>query len=222
MRSPLATARRQALRLAYGFLYGPGAITYEGIAALVSVGEWAAWRRAAVGHVRGQDVLELGLGTGRLIPELAGDHCYTGLDPSPWMQRVARRYHYRHHGGPGSARPARAPHLVRGRAEALPFGGCVFDSVIATFPTSYIFDPRTHAEIRRVLRPEGRLIVVAEAYLRPSGRLAKLANLALELTGDRLTPALADSLRTSGFAVTEVSEHHPRSTSSILIARQPR
>ena len=46
-----------------------------------------------------------------------------------------------------------------------------FDTVISTFPSEYIYDPDTIAEVVRVLRPGGRFIVVEGANLLPIGFL---------------------------------------------------
>ena len=214
MKAPIRAARRAVLRAAFALLYGPGALTYEVVSAVGSLGEWSAWRRSALGLVRGSEVLELGFGTGRLIPELAHGRRYTGLDPAPWMHRQTRAW-LRRTGGP-------SVRLVRGRAEALPFREASFDSLVATFPTAYILDPRAHAEIRRVLRPGGRLVVVAEAALRRVGPMAALANWALALSGDGSAPPLADALRSAGFSVSELAVQHPRSSSAVILAERPR
>jgi hypothetical protein len=42
---------------------------------------------------------------------------------------------------------------------------------VSTFPTEYISDPATIREIGRVLRPDGRLIVVLSASLLPANLL---------------------------------------------------
>ena len=58
--------------------------------------------------------------------------------------------------------------LCRAKAQRLPFPDNYFANVIATFPTNYIFEPDTVAEIYRVLstNPTGRLIIVIEGQLR--------------------------------------------------------
>lgn len=74
-----------------------------------------------------------------------------------------------------------APRLVTGVAQALPFRDQSADSLVATFPAEYILDPATHAEIRRVLVPNGRLVIVPLAQLDP-GLYTRLIDLAYRLT----------------------------------------
>ena len=109
----------------------------------------------------GEEVLEVGFGTGdslRQIAELvgpAGKVC--GIDISPGMKGVAE------------ARLARAGlldrvELRRGDATELPFEDNRFDASFMSF-TLELFDtphiPRVLAEIKRVLKPGGRLAVVS-------------------------------------------------------------
>src|SRR5204863_271960 len=49
-----------------------------------------------------------------------------------------------------------------------------FDTVVSTFPSEFIYDPDTIAEVERVLRPAGRLIVIEGANLLPVGFLQPL------------------------------------------------
>ena len=49
--------------------------------------------------------------------------------------------------------------------QALPFAEGVFDTVVATFPTEYIFEPPALGEIKRVLQPDGRLVIVPAAWI---------------------------------------------------------
>src|SRR5258708_30263405 len=59
--------------------------------------------------------------------------------------------------------------VLQSSAQHLPFSDASFDTVVSTFPSEYIYDPDTVAEVERVLRPGGRLIVVEGANLLPVG-----------------------------------------------------
>jgi ubiquinone/menaquinone biosynthesis C-methylase UbiE len=59
--------------------------------------------------------------------------------------------------------------VIQGVAQHLPFSDASFDTVVSTFPSEYIYDPDTIAEVERVLRPGGRLIVIEGANILPIG-----------------------------------------------------
>lgn len=131
-------------------LYHEFAWSYEGVAAAVSLGRWAVWRRMALAEAVGPRVLELGFGTGALLVEGSRRFQMVGLDPSPEMQRVAGR-RLAAHGLLGVR--------VAGCAQALPFAGGSMNTVLATFPAAYILERVTLAECARVLVPGGRLVI---------------------------------------------------------------
>jgi SAM-dependent methyltransferase len=126
-------------------------------------GQWRVWQRQVVPHLRGHDVLELGCGLGDLLADMldAGYAC-RAVEYSPQMVEAARETLRKRNVGSPSL-------IVQGRAQNLPFPSETFDSVVSTFPTEYIYDPATLAEIERVLRPGGRLIVIEGANLLPVG-----------------------------------------------------
>lgn len=142
---------RAFLRLFFRLLYNEFAWSYDLVAWLVSLGQWKAWGRTTLSHLPRDRVLELGHGPGHLLAALAAEE-YTpiGLDLSPAMARQAQQRLQK--------AELQVP-LVRGRAQALPFRGSSFDSVVATFPTEFIVDPHTLQELTRILPPEGRLTV---------------------------------------------------------------
>jgi ubiquinone/menaquinone biosynthesis C-methylase UbiE len=147
--------------------------TYDGVAWLVSRGLWYHWAAAALPFLRGR-VLELGCGTGYMQRALAQQHPAPalGLDISPQMLAHTRRR---------MRRAGTVPRLLRGVAQALPLASGSVQSVLATFPTSYILHPTTLAEIRRVLDNEGRLVVVDAASFARQGSYERLVNLAYRL-----------------------------------------
>lgn len=126
-------------------------------------GQWRTWQRLVLPRLRGHDVLELGCGLGDLLADmLAAGYACQAVEHSPQMLKAARQTLARRQlGSPGL--------ILQGSARHLPFPASSFDSVVSTFPSEYIYDPDTIAEVERVLRPGGRLIVVEGAGLLPVG-----------------------------------------------------
>ncbi|MFI5586036.1 class I SAM-dependent methyltransferase [Amycolatopsis sp. NPDC051758] len=98
------------------------------------------------------EVLEVAVGTGLNLPFYPAEVTLTGLDLSSGMLSLAR----------DRARAIDRPVTLReGSAHALPFADASFDTVVCTFGLCAIPDPATAvAEMTRVLRPGGRLILV--------------------------------------------------------------
>lgn len=181
MPNGLSNCYRRLVRRIFHHFYHEFAWTYDVVAWVVSRGLWVRWALVALPRLRGR-VLELGFGPGHLQLALAPRPGVAGLDASPQMSGItARRLR----------RAGYQPRLARGIAQALPFADATFDTVVATFPAEYILDPQTHAEIRRVLAPHGRLIIIPWAQLNP-GLYARLADLAYRLTL-RTTPGRRDA-----------------------------
>ena len=170
------------VRFGFSLLYHQLAWTYDAVAWLVSFGKWRAWGRTALPHLIGERVLELGHGPGHLLATLVSQGFKPmGLDLSPHMSRLARK-RLRRLGLAGLP-------LVRAPAQELPFAANAFDSVVATFPTPFIVQPDTLAEIARVLRPAGRLVIVAGARLTGRDPLSRFVEWLYRLTGQREIPA---------------------------------
>ncbi|MBD8063273.1 class I SAM-dependent methyltransferase [Oceanitalea stevensii] len=102
------------------------------------------------GEVRGRRVLDAGCGSGPLAAELLRRGAVvTGLDASPAMVELARRRL-------GDDVPLHVGDL----AEPLPFADDSFDDVVASLVLHYLEDwSAPLAELRRVLRPGGRLLL---------------------------------------------------------------
>jgi SAM-dependent methyltransferase len=156
----------RAYRWACARLYLELAWAYDWVSWLVSGGHWRRWQAGVWAEVRGQDVLELGVGTGELLAQ--GSHrrlSMMGVDCSPTMIEVARRRALKKQVG---------MHITMSDGRALPFEEGVFDTVMATFPAGYILEPATVAEMRRVLRRGGRVVLLGlwvELQLGWAGRM---------------------------------------------------
>jgi ubiquinone/menaquinone biosynthesis C-methylase UbiE len=184
------------LRPIFYLLYHQFAWTYDFIAAFVSLGRWRDWVYSSLPYLNGR-VLEIGFGPGHLQQTLNEKAIPTfGVDESPQMTRLAQK---RLHGRGFISR------LVRGCAQYLPYGNGVFDSVIATFPSEYIFDLQTLKEIQRVLGAGGRLIVLPMAWITGTRPLERLAAWLFRITGEApgkpgpISAAIRDRFLLSGF-----------------------
>jgi SAM-dependent methyltransferase len=98
------------------------------------------------------DILELGCGGGTNLQfyDWSQVRTLSGVDPSPELLGRAQD---------ALLRSGRSANFANGIAEALPFENSSFDSVVTTFTLCSVQDPTAALwEVRRVLRPGGRLI----------------------------------------------------------------
>jgi ubiquinone/menaquinone biosynthesis C-methylase UbiE len=143
------------MRVFFNLLYHPFAFTYDFVAAAVSFGKWNDWVRSVIPFISGTRILELGHGPGHLQLALTTRGLDSvAMDESEPMGRIAKR------------RLGNSHKLARAVTQKIPFASETFDSVISTFPSEYIFDPQTLTEAYRVLRSDGRLVVLLSALPR--------------------------------------------------------
>jgi ubiquinone/menaquinone biosynthesis C-methylase UbiE len=108
-------------------------------------------RRWACAQAAGE-VLEVAIGTGRNLTFYPKGVRVTGIDLSPAMLAIARRR---------ANELGQQADLREGDAQALDFPDERFDSVVCTLSLCCIPDERKAVvEIRRVLRPAGRLVLL--------------------------------------------------------------
>jgi ubiquinone/menaquinone biosynthesis C-methylase UbiE len=151
-----------------GYLSGASAERYDHQVEVLFGGGAAAMRRQALiplksalggRQVAGREaarLLDVACGTGQFLRQVKTNYPrlrVTGLDLSPHYLAVARRV----------LEPWSRVRLVEGAAEAMPFADGEFDVVTCIY-LFHELPPRIRravaAEIRRVLRPDGRLIFV--------------------------------------------------------------
>jgi ubiquinone/menaquinone biosynthesis C-methylase UbiE len=149
----IATLILAVYRWACERLYHELAPVYEGVAWLVSGGQWSRWRRLALDEVGpGASLVELGCGPGVLLAEaIRAGYAIVGIDRSPDMTAAAVAR---------CRRMGVAANVVRAAAQQLPLPAAACDGVLATFPAPYILEPATLAEAARILRPGGSLVIV--------------------------------------------------------------
>jgi SAM-dependent methyltransferase len=149
------------------------------------------------------EVLEIGVGTGLNLAlyDPSRVRRVTAIDPDPHMLRRARE------------RVASAPvpvDLVQGAAERIPCAEGRFDTVLVTWTLCTVEDTgATLAEVRRVLRPGGRLVFIEHtrsiqpAIARAQRRLTPVWRRLLG--GCHLDRPAVDLVRASGLVVRDVA-----------------
>lgn len=125
-----------------------------------------------VPHAQGE-VLEVGIGSGLNLPFYSENvHRVYGVEPSPELQKMARKRM--------AGQAVKVELLPQSAEEPLPLSDWSIDTVVITWTLCSIVDaPRALQQMKRVLKPSGRLIFVEHGRAPDSGVAA---------WQDRLTP----------------------------------
>ncbi len=153
-------------------------------------------------HARGE-VLEVGVGSGLNLPFYSREvQRLRGVDPSLELQRMARKR--------ASGAPFAVEFLLQSAEDPLPISTGSMDTVVLTWTLCSIPNTsRALMEIRRVLRPDGRLLFLEHGRAPDPG---------VALWQDRITPIwkhiaggctlnrkMDELIAAAGFHITELS-----------------
>ena len=161
-------------------------------------------------------VLEVAVGTGLNLPFYDAGLEVVGIDLSPDMLAIARQR---------ALEAGQDVDLREGDAHDLDFEDETFDSVVCTFSLCNIPDTdRALAEMQRVLRPGGRLILVdhIRSSVKPVFWVQKVAELlTVRMDGDYLTRRPSLNVERQGFEITERERFAWGVVERLVATRQP-
>lgn len=117
---------------------------------------WKRWVASTLPHISGPRVLEISFGTGYLLTQYARRFETWGLDYNEvFVKRVRQKLERR----------GIMADIRRGNVEGLPYPDAFFDSIVNTMAfTGYPDAEMAMSEMRRVLKRDGRLIIVDVNY----------------------------------------------------------
>ena len=184
----------------------------------------AEHRRALLAGASG-DVLEIGGGTGANLEYYGDTVCsLTLVEPEkPMLKRLERHVEQR----------APKAKVLRAPAEDLPFNDASFDVVVSTLVFCTVDDvPRALRELRRVLRPRGKLLFI-EHVRSDDEKLARTQDRMLPINvrighGCHPNRRTLDSIRDAGFEIASLErdtlKHTPKFIRPLIVGvatRQP-
>jgi ubiquinone/menaquinone biosynthesis C-methylase UbiE len=158
-----------------------------------------SWRKGLLQPLEGE-ILEVGAGTGLNLPHYGVNAKLTLTEPDPHMRK----------------RLAAKATVVDAAAEKLPFADSSFDVIVSTLVLCSVADPdRALSEMRRVLRPGGRLVFLEHvAAEEDSSRLRwqeRVTPLWKHLMGNcHLARRTEDAIVRAGFQLREVKRESIR------------
>lgn len=161
---------------------------YDFLNRVLSFGQDLAWRRRAIRLASlppGGAAADIGAGTGDLALALLRRDGGAGVVAVDLSSEMLARYgeRARREGLAGRARPLLAT------AEALPFPDASLDRIVSGFTVRNVGDlPRAFAEFHRVLRPDGRAVILELSH--PYRAFAPLYHLYFDHVAPRLAVLL--------------------------------
>ena len=166
----------------HGQVIQSAAEIYEAFFVPALFDQWPERVLDTAGLSTGDDILDVGCGTGTLARTAArrldGSGSTTGIDINDGMLTIARR----------TPEPVTWRH---GPAEHLPFPDQSFDRVVSQFALMFFADQTTSlTEMARVTRPGGTITIATWASIDQSPGYAAMVHLLQRLFGDKAAAAL--------------------------------
>ena len=194
---------------------------YDRIASLYDLWElpierffYSPWRKRLWAGVKGPEVLEVGVGTGKNMPYYPDDVHAAAIDLSERMLSLAHRR---------AKRLELSVDLYQMNAQALTFPSDTFDTVVATFVFCSVPDPVLGLrELGRVCRPEGeiRLLEHMRARSRALGRLMDIANpLVVRTIGANINRHTVENVEEAGLRIERVEDLSVQGVFKLIVAK---
>ena len=155
------------------------------------------WHRETLGSLSGR-VLDIGAGSGISAAFLPGDAVWIALEPAP-----SRRLKRAVAGRPGSR-------LLAASAEQIPLEDASVDAVVCSMVLCSVDDPqRVLAQVRRVVRPRGRIVFLEHVGAPPGSGARRIQGLIAPATrrfnsGCDPRRETASTLRSAEFSALEL------------------
>ncbi len=196
---------------------------YDRIAGLYDVSEapierllYAPWRKRLWAGVKGPEVLEVGVGTGKNMPYYPDGVHMTAVDLSEGMLSRARRL---------AKTLVLDVDLRQMDAQKLDFPADSFDTVVATFVFCSVPDPVIGLrELGRVCKPHGeiRLIEHMRARSEALGVLMDAANpLVVRTMGPNINRRTVENVTKAGLEIERVEDLSVQGIFKLIIAKPP-
>jgi ubiquinone/menaquinone biosynthesis C-methylase UbiE len=176
--------------------YNRVAFLYDFIEAPLERMRFSAWRKKLQTGIKGERALEVGVGTGKNLAYYPEEVRITAIELSPRMLAQAQRKLAKSHLNVD---------LQEMDVQRLDFADYLFDTVFATFVFCSVPDPVDGLrELRRVCKPEGRLLLLE--HMRPNhpalGFIFDALNpMVVRMMGANINRRTIDNIRQAGWQI---------------------
>jgi phosphatidylethanolamine/phosphatidyl-N-methylethanolamine N-methyltransferase len=173
------------------------------------------WRKKLWSLIPGGRVLEVGVGTGKNFPYHPAEAEVTGIDLSERMLAQARRK---------ANRLGRPRDLRQMDTQQLDFADDSLDAATATFVFCSVPDPvQGLRELARVVKPQGRIVLLEHVRIDRPGFVGKLMDLldpvVVRLIGAHINRRTASAVRQAGLVVEREEDLAARGLVKLIVAR---
>jgi phosphatidylethanolamine/phosphatidyl-N-methylethanolamine N-methyltransferase len=175
---------------------------------------FAPLRRGLWSRMRGGQILEVGVGTGKNFAYHPSGAVVTGIDLSDRMLEQASRR---------ALDLAHPVELEQMDVQQLAIGDAAFDAAVATFVFCSVPDPvRGLRELGRVVKPGGQIVLVEHVRIDSLGIVGKLMDLldplVVRVVGAHINRRTVENVRRAGLHVEQLESLAPLGLVKLIVA----